>query len=374
MKAEMLLALVLFVSLASEDFNAEGRKALEAQNYTLAVEQFTKAVAADEKDYTARFHLALALSLLERYAEAIPEYQKVLELKPGLYQAQLNLGMLLLREKKAAEAAPLLEAAAAQKPGEYRPQFYAGEALLASGDHTKAEPHYRAAVAADPKSAAAELGLARSLAGLSRLAEAEEHFRKAAELDPAFTDSLLELASLLDKAEETDKAIALYDRFPDDPGARERAIALLIRAKRQAEAAPRIAKALERDPKNYELRMLNGRVLRDERKFIPAAQQFWAAAQIRPDSRESWNEMAGVLIMAENYPQALAALDRARALGEDTPANHFFRALVLDRTRQYRPALESYQRFLDLSQGKNPDEEFKARQRIKVINKELSKR
>jgi hypothetical protein len=36
--------------------------------------------------------------------------------------------------------------------------------------------------------------------------------------------------------------------------------------------------------------------------------------------------------------------------------------------------MPNYQKFLELSGGKFPDEEFKARQRIKVIQKELSKR
>ncbi len=369
----MWISLVVLL-LAAEDFNAEGRKALEAANYVQAVEYFTKAVATDAGDYTAHFHLALALSFLEKYNEAIPEYKKVLELKPGLYQAQLNLGMLLLREKKATDAAGLLEAASAQKPTEFRPRFYAAEALLSAGDAAKAEPAYRAALALDPKSAASELGLGRSLVKLNRLPEAEEHFRKAAELDPGFKDGLLELAAEFEKAKQTDKAMALYDQFPNDRAAQERVAALLIQAKRFADAEPRLEKSVAAEPKNYDLRMIYGRVLRDQRKFQPAAQQFFAAAQIRPDSRETWNELAGVLIMLENYPQALAALDRSKALGEETPANYFFRAIVLDKLRQYKPALENYQHFLEISQGKFNDEEFKARQRIRVIQRELSKR
>ena len=50
------------------------------------------------------------------------------------------------------------------------------------------------------------------------------------------------------------------------------------------------------------------------------------------------------------------------------------RAIVLDKIKQYKPALESYQRFLEISQGQSPDEEFKARQRVRIIQKELSKR
>jgi tetratricopeptide (TPR) repeat protein len=367
----LFLALLL---LAATDFNEEGRKALEARNYTQAVEHFTKAVEADAKDYAARFHLALALSLLDRDAEAIPHYEKVLELQPGLYQAELNLGMLLLRGKKSAEAAPHLTAAAGKKPGEFRPQFYAAEALLQSGDPLKAEAHYRSALSLDPKSAASELGLARSLAGQNRLTEAQEHFRKAAELDPAYKDALLELAALLEKAGKPAEAIAIYDQFPENQAAQERVAGLLIEMKRFDEAAPRLEQALKADPRNYDLYMIYGRVLRDQRNFDAAARQFWSAIQLRGESREAWNELAAMLILLENWPQALAALDRAGALGEETPAHHYFRALILDKNKQYKPALESYQRFLATSQGKNPDEEFKARQRVKVIQKELSRR
>ena len=127
-------------------------------------------------------------------------------------------------------------------------------------------------------------------------------------------------------------------------------------------------------PDNFDLRMMYGRVLRDERKYGPAAQQFLRAVQGKPDSPEAWDELAGMLILLENYPQALAALDRVEALGNAPPGIHFFRAIILDKAQMYKPALASYEKYLALAGGSNPDEEFKARQRIKVINKELSKR
>jgi hypothetical protein len=37
-------------------------------------------------------------------------------------------------------------------------------------------------------------------------------------------------------------------------------------------------------------------------------------------------------------------------------------------------ALPAYNEFLERSQGKNPEEEFIARQRIRVIQKEINKR
>ena len=113
------LAAALFLLFTpAADYQAEGLKALEAKQYTQAVQLFSQAIAADPKDYAAHFQLALAYSLLNKDAEAIPEYKKALDLKPGLYQAELNLGLLLVRQKQPAEAVPYLDAIATNDSGQ----------------------------------------------------------------------------------------------------------------------------------------------------------------------------------------------------------------------------------------------------------------
>lgn len=398
---------VLLLLLQATDPNEEGRKALEAQDYAAAARHFALAAQADPKDYTALFHLALANSMLNKDEEAIRDYRKVLELKPGLYQAELNLGILLLRQKRPAEAIPTLEKAAAAKPGEYRARYYMGEALLAAGEYEKAAAHFTAALEANPKSSEAELGMARSLARQNRLADAVPHFVKAAALDPAFEDVLLELAGLYEKAGERAEAIAIYERFPGNVAAQERLGELLMEDKKYAEAIPRLEEAYRKDPtpanrvalaaahlfnkepekalplleqaaaadaSNYDIRMMYARALRDAKRYGYATREFLEATRIKPDSREAWKDLAAMLYLTGNLPQSLAALDRAQKLGDDSPAIHYFRAITLDKMRELPAALESYRKFLAGSQGKNPDEEFKARQRARIIEKELSKR
>ena len=399
-------ALVLFLALQS-NFYEQGLKALDEKRYQAAVENFTNAVAAEPKDYSAHFNLALAYSLLGKDAEAIPEYKKTLELKPELYQAELNLGISLLREKRGGEAAPYLSAAAAAKPKEFRPNYYLAAALFSAGEFTQAERSYATALEIDPKAPDAELGLARALAKQNRLTDAAPHFKKAAELDANYRNELLELASLYEAQKQPAEAIAIYQQFPDNPGAQERLGELLLESGQAAEAIshfeaaiaksptvanraalaaayvknkepdkalPVVEQILAADPGNFEIRMLHGRILRDQRKFPPAAQDFFRATQSKPDSSEAWSELAGVLVMAENYPAALGALDRLSALHAEKPGHVYLRAIVLDKIKQYKPALESYEKFLALSNGLNPDEEFKARQRARIIRKELSKR
>lgn len=385
----------------------DGIKALEARNYEAAVAAFTKATEADPRDYYAYFHLGLAYSMVNRDAEGIAAYRKALELKPGLYEAQVNAGILLLGQKRAAEAAALLEQAVAQKPKEARPRYYLGEALLAAGDNARAEEHLKIASELDPKSARARQALAQAIARQNRLDDAAPHFREAARLDSSFHDALLELGVLYEKAKRNTEAIEIYRQFPDNPAARERLGALLLETRQYAEAIPELEaayakqpstanraalaaaylftgkldqalplleKSVAEEPASYDLHMMYGRALRDRKQYPAAAKQFAEALKLKGDSREGWNEFAGMLYLVGALPQSLAAFDKARQLGEDTAANWYFRAIIQDKLKDYKPALESYQRFLALSQDKNADEEFKARQRIKVIQKELSKR
>ena len=410
----MWLAAAFLLLLQTPDFVDEGRKALEANQLDRALELFQKAVAADPKDYAAHFHLALTYSLKNDDEHAIPEYQKTLELKPGLYQAELNLGITLSRVKRPADAIPHLEAAVTQKPKQAQPELRLGQAYLAAGASDKAELHLRAALEADAKLAAAELDLGRALAAQSKLDESAEHFKKAAELDPKYRNYLLELAEDYEKAKHPEGAIPIYQQFPDNAGAQERLGELLLENKQFAEAIPRLekavadsptaanrlalamaykmnketpkeldqlAKAIAADPRSFDLRMTYGRELRDQHQLVPASNQFYAAAQIKTDSKEAWNELASALINNGSYEQGLAALDKVKELGGEGPGNYFYRAITLDKLHQMKPtteklklAIASYQQFLDADGGKNPDQEFQARQRLRILREELSKK
>ena len=81
-----------------------------------------------------------------------------------------------------------------------------------------------------------------------------------------------------------------------------------------------------------------------------------------------------MLILGEQYPAALAALDRARDLGLEGPGHLFFRATTYDHLKAREEALEYYQKFLEASQGDNPDQEFQARQRVLILERDLGKR
>jgi tetratricopeptide (TPR) repeat protein len=119
--------------------------------------------------------------------------------------------------------------------------------------------------------------------------------------------------------------------------------------------------------------MAVGRIYRDRRNFALAGQQFVAAAAVKPDSVEAWNEAVSAFVIGEQYPQALKALDRVHALGAETAGDFFYRAIVYDKLHQVKPALENYRKFLAMSDGKFPNQEFQARERSKLLQREASR-
>jgi tetratricopeptide (TPR) repeat protein len=400
------IAVALFF-LQSVDYSAEGMKALDEAKYEAAVQAFQKAIQADPKDYTAHFNLALAYGFLHKDDEGIAEYRKTLELKPGLYEAQLNAGILLMRRQDPLAALPLFEGAVAQKPTEFRPQYYLAEAQLQTGALDQAEKSYHQALEMDPKSANAELGLAHALARQGKLPDADPHFRRSGELDPKYRDYLLELASLYEQAKQPGQAISIYREFPDNAAAQEHLGQLMLENKQYADAIPRleaafakdpttanraalaaayvfagqvdkalplIEKAVAAEPANYDLRIMYAHALRDRKQYPQAATQFYEAAKLKPTEAMTWSELGGMLYMTGDYQPSLAAFDKARELGENTPGNWFLRAIILDKLKQLKPAMEAYRQFLSMSDGKNPNQEIQARARVRILQKELEKR
>lgn len=343
------------------------------------IEALKKAAAEKPQDVNAHFDLALAYSIAGNDADAIPEYRKVLELEPDLFEAHINLGQVLLRAKIPAEAVTQLERAHQQKPGDFRAAFYLAEALFDLQRLGDAVPKYEAAVKIDPMSADAELGWGRSLALLGKLDDAESHYRNAAKLNPEAQRMLLELAQMREQKGDVTGAIALYREFPQDAEVKKRidvlnlnAALALVQQGKTKEAAAAAAQLVAGDPQNFELRMFHARLLRDLHSTKEAEQAFVQATALKPDAAEAWSELAGVFILEEKYPEALQAFDRVKALGAEGAGHMFFRATTLEHLNRKKEALEYYQRFLETSRT-NPDQEFQARQRVRILERELKR-
>jgi tetratricopeptide (TPR) repeat protein len=402
-----LAPLLLFGTAGPADLQTTGLQALDRADYQQAEEIFSKLVAADPKDYASFFNLALAEAALKKDPQAIDNFRRAIDLKPGLYQAQLNLGMLYLRNSRPADALPLFQSAVQAKPDVVKNRFYLAESLRSTSKYSEALNEYGQVLEKDPQNARAELGVAECLLSQGKLDESKPHFDKAVSLDASLKSYLLEFAAALVAAHRESDAAPILQQFPDDPGAREKLGQIYLAAHQPDKAAaefnaavrlsptpanrlalataylqnhqgdraePLLKEALAADPNDVELRLTIGRVYRDQKNYSQAADYFFSATRLKPDSAEAWSELAGVLTISQQYSQALAALDQLHQLNAEKPGHFFLRAIILDKMHQLKPALANYERFLELSGGQNPDQEFQARGRIKALEHEINKR
>lgn len=398
---------LLLLNQAAADRQTQGLQALDHHDYQTAETIFSQLAASDPKDYSALFNLALAEVGLKKDTEAEAHFQQTLVLRPGLYQAELNLGILYLRDNKAADAVPLLQDVVKQKPEMGKTHLFLAQALQAQSKWPESQTEFEAALQHDPKDAKAELGLAEALLHQGKLDESRPHFERAATMDPSLKSFLLELAVALVDQNRAADAIPILEQFPNDPGAREKLgqiylsskqpekaasqfeaaaqlsptianrVALAtayMRSNQQAKALPLLEDALAKSPNDWDLQMTVGRIYRDERQYVEAAKYFAGATKLKPDGAEGWSELAGVLTLLKQYPQALAALDRLRELNAEKPGHIFLRAIILDNLRQLKPALASYQKFLEVDDGQHSDQDFQSQGRIKAIEHELNRR
>jgi len=387
---------------AAADPMAEAQSQLDAGHPERAVAILKDVLEQNPDNYGVWFNLGVAYASAGQNSEAEAAFRKVLSVEPKLYEAQLNLGVLLLKQKRYADAAGLLTQAVEQKPQEARPQYLLGQALLGAGKYAEAEARLRAVVAVDAKQAEAFFLLARALAAQEKWADAADAMARYNELKPSDDSAQLERAQFLEKSKKPAEAAAVYRRFPQNAAAMERAGVLAIdlgdnkqaiadlsvamtlsptpavryalahalqKDGQLAQAGETAAPLVQADPNNLELRMYYGRLLRDLRQYEPAAQQFFAATKLKPDSLEAWKELTSMLVLLKNYPAALETLEKTKQLGGENAAYYWYRAIMLDALKQPKPALESYKRFLSMSEGKFPDEEFKARQRVRILTK-----
>lgn len=347
---------------------AEALRLLDEGRAREAIPLLEEAVRKEPDSAAVHFHLAYAYSLGGDDARAIAGFRRVLEIDPGLRAAKLNLAHLLLRTGRPAEARPLLEELLKEEPEDAKAAFLLGRALAGNGQ-------WREAAAA---------------------------FQQAARKQPEDFETAMALAEAWERAGEREKAAEVYSRFPNEAAALERLGVLALEAgaftdairhleaararsatpavlfalataylrNRQLEESAAAAAALvELEPSNPQVRLFYGRLLRDQKKYAEAAPHFQQAVRLAPSSGEAWNELTAVLLLLRQHEAALAALERAREINGDSPAYDYFRATLFDAMNRPKEALESYRRFLSASTGAHPDEEFKARQRVKVLEK-----
>jgi tetratricopeptide (TPR) repeat protein len=390
---------------------AQAQQALDREDYAAAMVLLQTIIAARPGDALPHFQLGYAHSRLQQYAEAAAEYRRALALDPSLGPAHLNLGLVLL-DSDAASAADSFHRAATLLPDQARPRYLAGQALERAGKATEAISDYEAAVLLAPQEAPIRSALAWALLRAGRAAEAEAQFRRTILLPGDTTDAGRGLARALlrqNKYAEAAQAFAAYIAgHPGDVATRfEHAVALqgigrfeealaeldrveqsavpstdtwelragiLVQQRKWKEAAALLEKAIAASPGNARLHGALGHAKLESRDFGGAERALRQSLELDPAALGPLRDLAVAYHLSGQCPAALATLDQLAERETPAAVHWFFRALCYDKLRQQSEAVGAYQKFLELDGGRNPDQEFQARQRLRILQRELENR
>jgi Flp pilus assembly protein TadD len=388
----------------------DAQHAIDTSNFEGAIPPLQKFIAERPDVAYAHFQLAYAFTALRRADEARAEYERATSIDPKMSEAYLNLG-LLLTEKDPAAAVQALRKAVELLPAQSRPRLLLGVAQERSGDFPGAANSFEGAVHLDPRDTDATLHLARLYLQLKRSADAESKFRAVLEEKPDSLEAIGGLAECLDAQQKPeaadayrkylvlqpgdaairarlvhllveqqnyDDALAELDRA--DAGKKPSADSLLLRAdiqiaqKKTDDAIASLQGALALTPSDPKLLNGLGRLYLEKRDFSSAEKTFKAALQLDQSNLMIWKNLSSTYYLSGNYPATLGTLDVIAKVEPPTAASWFIRALCYDKLHQIKPALEAYQKFLDLDAGKNPDQIWQAQQRSKVLKHQLEEK
>jgi Tfp pilus assembly protein PilF len=409
---------------------AQAEDAIQKNDFAAAEALLKKALDKDPNNYQAWFDLGFVLNRLARPDESIAAYRKSVAAKPDIFESNLNLGLMLARtnnpeaeqflraatalkpsdksqaahteegqarawlalahlleEKKPEEAFEAYHKASELTPKDPEPHLSAGLLHERRKEFSDAEAEYKQVLALAPQPADshasdahvgdaqttdAAIGLTNIYMKSGRLAEAEPLLRRLAGVRSEDAAIHLQLGRVLEAEDKKADAIvelqaALKLNPSDHDAQRELADLYASTGKNDlAEAAYRALVAAQ--PKDAEVHRGLGKALLLQKKFPEAQQEFLIALRLKRDWPDIYIDLAFAASENKNYELTVRALNGRSTLNGEMPAICFFvRASAYDHLRDYKQAALDYHHFLDVAQGKYPDQEWQATHRLVAI-------
>lgn len=393
----------------------QAETAIDKQSWPEAESLLKDATTKDPKDYRAWFDLGFVYTSEDKTAEAAEAYRHSVDAKPDIFESNLNLGISLgklgnpdaakylaaattlkptshpeegyfrawlslghvLAAQKPQQAAEAYQQAAKFKPKDPEPHLSAAQLFEQAKQITDAEREYQAALALDPNSKDAITGLANLYLVAHRLPEAEAVLRKVISADPGNANAQLQLARVLAAENKDEDAAAAYEAvlklLPNDLDAHQSAAEFYLAAKKYDAAAAQFAIVVQAKPNDAVLHHLYGNALLLMHKNADSEQQQLIAIKLNPKLGEAYNDLAFASAENKDYALSLKALDARAQFYPETQGTYFLRATNYDNLRDVKQAVVYYKKFLSVSDGKHPDQEWQARHRLIALDPQSRK-
>jgi len=291
-----------------------------------AVEMASAAARASPRMVTAWVTLGQALKAARQVEKAEEAYATAITLDGMNPLARLGRGELRLQSNRPEDAIIDLELALRRNPALVAAHLGLGNAHAVLGRDHQALQHYQTALSLQSRLPEAEFAAGFVLARMGRVAEAEKRFRRALVERPDFAAAWMSLGSLLREQGRDAHAEAALLRAVElrpDMIAGWLNLALFARDQhRPTEAEQHLRKALALNPAQVET-LIALCQFHSGQNDLPAAWKWLREAlELDPKQPETAN-MQGILLHSEgHYHEAVAAFERAEALGHRAAASN----------------------------------------------------
>jgi tetratricopeptide (TPR) repeat protein len=387
----------------------QAESAIEKKDYATAEPLLKKIVETSPNNYLAWFDLGFVYNVQGDAPQSIEAYRKSVAAKPDVFESNLNLGLMLAKagqpdSEKYLRAATTLkptshveegqarawtslghvleptnpsgaidayQKAAALQPKDPDPLLSAGALLEKQNQPGEAERAYKAALALAPDSSDAMTALANVYMRGKRFPEAQDVLRKLVALHPYDSAAQMQLGRILAASGQKDDAIAQLQAAskmrPEDMELHRDLADLYLNAGKTPEAEAEYRTLVTSRPNDAQLHFALGQTLLKQRKFPEAQVEFLQVIKIKPDFGEAYGELAVTANEAKNYPMVIKALDTRAKFLPEIPVGYFLRATAYDHLRDFKDASTNYHKFLEVADGKFPDQEWQAKHRLIAI-------
>ena len=385
---------------------AKAEELIQKKDFASAEPLLEKLVADDPSNYVGWFDLGFVENALGKQDDSIAAYRKSVAAKPDVFESNLNLGLQLakasgpeaeqflraatqlrptshvnegkerawlslahvLEVSKPDEAIAGYKQAAALEPKDPEPHLATALLLEQQNKFSDAEEEYKKGLALDPASIDAVTGLANIYMRGRRFPEAEAELRKIVAAHPDQTAAHLQLGRVLAAEGKNEPAVAeLETAAKSDPNdlPLQRDLADLYTATGKYDQAQALYKSLlQAHPEDAALHDSLGQSLLRQKKFAEAQPEFLAAVKLKPDFGEAYGDLAFAAGENGNYPLAIQALDSRAKLLPEIPVTYFLRASAYDHLKDIKRAAANYHHFLEVANGKYPEQEWQAKHRL----------
>jgi predicted Zn-dependent protease len=395
---------------------AEAEAAIVKSDWKTAETKLDAWLTARPDDARALFDAGYVADAQNRTDDAAVLYRRATEADPMSFEAHLSLGLLLARQGKPTDARPELKAATALDPGDagvalkarawralaeidkpgpdhpgdpaqastdllealkLTPETPADTLLAASlaessGQLEAAEAAYRRLLTKDPGSSPANEGLAHLLMAGRQYPEAETLLRSALAKspdDPTLNAQLATVLAAQDKAEALPLLQNLHTAHPQDAAIARMLADVEAQAGDAAASDKLYTTLLASQPNDTGLLIAHGQNLIRQHKYAQALAVFAKTTRIDPANGDGWSGLAFAASKLGQPAVALHALTMRSKFLPDVPSTYFLWATSYDTMHDKGNAIAYYHQFLESANGKFPDQEWQAKQRLLLLEK-----